>query len=128
MSCLLPIYWSLGSHALSALPFSMRIKVGNTFLRNVMLGDRPVPPKRIEARADEMELAGEERERFLDDAWLTHCPPYVHGSRIAHRTCMNWRLDYVMVSSCYRLERSPSSGKPERHKHNASMTHASVGN
>jgi hypothetical protein len=36
-----------------------------------------VPARRIEAWADALRLHGEERERFLELAWLTHTPVYI---------------------------------------------------
>ena len=62
---------------LSARGFALQVKVGTSFLRFVMLGERPVPPKRIEVWADVLGLSGEERERFVEEAWLTHAPEYV---------------------------------------------------
>jgi hypothetical protein len=62
---------------LSARAFAKRVRIGTSFLRYVMLGSKPVPEKRIEPWADVLELAGEERERFVDEAWLSHCPDHV---------------------------------------------------
>jgi hypothetical protein len=59
---------------LSARAFAKRVNVGTSFLRNVMLGAKPVPENRIEPWAEALELAGEDRERFVDEAWLSHCP------------------------------------------------------
>lgn len=42
-----------------------------------MLGNRPVPKKRIQVWAEALELEGEELERFIEEAWLTHCPEFV---------------------------------------------------
>ena len=69
----------LNRRRLSARSFALKVGVGTSFLRYVMLGEKPVPPKRIAAWADALELAGEERERFVDEAWLSHCPEYVRG-------------------------------------------------
>ena len=62
---------------LPARGFALKVGVGTSFLRYVMLGVKPVPPKRIEAWADALELTGEQRERFVEEAWLSHCPKFV---------------------------------------------------
>ena len=36
-----------------------------------------IAPEHMDAWADALELHGEERERFLVLAWLTHAPPFV---------------------------------------------------
>lgn len=36
-------------------------------------------PEHMEAWADALKLHGEERERFLILAWLTHAPPFVRN-------------------------------------------------
>ena len=62
---------------LSAYAFAKKVKVGTSFIRWVMIGKKPVPERRIEAWADALELTGKERERFVEAAYLTHCPEFV---------------------------------------------------
>jgi hypothetical protein len=62
---------------LTSSEFAKRVRVGTSFVRWIMIGARPLPEKRIEPWADELHLTGKERERFLEAAYLTHCPEYV---------------------------------------------------
>jgi hypothetical protein len=41
------------------------------------MSTRPVPARRFDAWAEALRLVGEERERFLEQAWLTHTPVYI---------------------------------------------------
>jgi len=67
----------LADRKLTARQFGKKVDVIATFLSKVMMGTRPVPVRRIEDWADALKLSGNERERFLELAWLTHTPVYI---------------------------------------------------
>ncbi len=67
----------LEKRRLSARAFAKQVKVSKSLIHLVMTGERPIPPKRIETWADALELQAKERERFVEEAWLTHCPEYI---------------------------------------------------
>ena len=67
----------LAKNGISSNAFAKRVGVQATFLTKIMTGVSPVPQARIDAWADALDLRGKDRERFLDHAWLTHCPPYI---------------------------------------------------
>ena len=67
----------LEKRGLTGSAFARKVGISTSFLRWTMVGKKPVPGPRIEAWADAFELHGRERERFIEAAWLTHCPPFV---------------------------------------------------
>lgn len=67
----------LAKNGISPNAFAKRVDIQATFLTKIMTGASPVPQARIDAWADALNLCGKDRERFLDHAWLTHCPPYI---------------------------------------------------
>ena len=67
----------LETMGMSSRAYAKLVKVSPAFVHLAQTGAKPVPAKRIVAWADALELVGKEREAFLDEAWLSHCPPHV---------------------------------------------------
>ena len=65
----------LAARSLSLRGFAARIGMSPGWVSRVKR--LTLAPEHMEAWADALELRGEERERFLVLAWLTHAPPFV---------------------------------------------------
>jgi transcriptional regulator with XRE-family HTH domain len=57
--------------------FATRISLDPSYLSKVLRGEKPLPQDRIIPMADAFGLKGDSRTRFLDDAHISICPPYV---------------------------------------------------
>jgi hypothetical protein len=67
----------LKERGLSARKFATIAKVSKSPIHLLLTGAKPVPAKRIDAWADALGLEGETRDRFVEEAWLTHCPDFI---------------------------------------------------
>lgn len=68
------LYRLINARGLSLREFARLAKTKQPALSEIKRGVRPVPLARVERWADVLELAGDDRERFLDLAHLTQTP------------------------------------------------------
>jgi hypothetical protein len=67
----------LAKRGLTQRAFASSVRLHQGSLYRVLHQDGKPPLKMIERWADTLHLHGQEREQFLEEAFLLHCPDYI---------------------------------------------------